>query len=137
MHRSGARGVTAKILYQKSNREVVDTYVRDQIRLIDAAITTAHANGFSQIDHELPVNFAINNLDKEDAQIMVYSEIIDLYKKPESEGGKGFTQTFIEFSANKTILSIHWLNGMNAEERARRRDIILGSRKGINVNMKK
>lgn len=122
-----SRGTTARSLYQKSNREIVDQIIREQIRAIDSAIEVAHSSGFSHIEYELPVNFSINNLDKMDAQTLIYSEIILKYKDPESNGGKGFTKTFIDLGPPRVMLHIHWLNGMDAEERKRRREIIASS----------
>jgi hypothetical protein len=118
-----ARGLTARSLFQKSNREIIRTIVQDQVKSIDSQIAAAHSSGFNRIEHELPVNFNINNLDKADAQTMVYSEILSIYKSPEPEG-KGFKEVYIDPGV-KTTLHIKWLNGMDESERARRRQIIL------------
>jgi hypothetical protein len=117
------RGLTARSLFQKSNREIIRTIVQDQVKSIDSQISAAHSSGFNHIEHELPVNFNINNLDKADAQTMIYSEILSIYKSPEPEG-KGFDKVYIDLGVKKT-LHIHWLNGMDDEERARRRQMIL------------
>ena len=118
-----SKGLTQRELFAKSDRRIVQDNVQDQIKLIDTSILTAHAAGFNHIEHELPTNFPINNLDKSDAQTMIYSEILMLYKNPESQGGKGFEKVYIDGGA-KSILHIYWLNGMDENERARRKEFI-------------
>lgn len=117
-----ARGLTAKTLFQKSNREIIKTIVQEQIKVIDSKIATAHSSGFNHIEHELPVNFNINNLDKADAQTMIYSELLSIYKKDEPDG-KGFEQVYID-PGLKTIFHVYWLNGMDNDEREERRKLI-------------
>ena len=119
-----SKGFTINTLYGSSNREIIRTLVLDQMKIIDTKIQTAHQSGFNRIEHELPTNFAINNMDKADAQIMIYSEIIGMYKKPVEQGGKGFDETFINLGTT-TILSMQWLNGMDREERERRKKLIM------------
>jgi len=98
--------------------------IREQITLIDSAITTAHCSGFNHVVHELPSNFNINNLDKKDAQTLIWSEILMTYKNPESLGGKGFESVRIEVGS-RPLLHITWLNGMDDAERKRRKEFIL------------
>lgn len=117
------RGLTQRELYAKSDRRIVTDIVYDLVRVIDAAIQTAHSSGFCYIEHELPTNFGINNMNKTDAQTMIYSELLMLYSNPESEGGKGFSDCTIDIGI-KTILKIKWLNGIDDAERIRRKSII-------------
>jgi hypothetical protein len=117
-------GLTARELYKKSNRQHVTNCVKEQVKLIDAEINIAHNAGFNHIAYELPNNFQINNLDKADAQTLVYSDIIEVYTKSEDSGGKGFTETYIDVGTT-TMLHIYWLNGMDDEERDERRAMIL------------
>lgn len=119
-----SRGVTASTLTRQSNRPIIQSIVQDQMKIIDAKIITAHQAGFNCIEYELPVNFNINNVDKSDAQTLVYSEILKFYSDLETNGGKGFVNTYIDVRASKTILYINWINGMNDAERERRQQII-------------
>lgn len=121
---AGVRGLTASSLMKNHNRSIIQNIVQDQIKIIDAKISTAHQAGFNHIEHELPINFSINNMDKSDAQTMIYSELIDTYSKPELEGGKGFPDTYIEGGEAKTTLHVSWLNGMDEDERKQRQKII-------------
>jgi len=115
---------TINTLYNTSNREIVKQLVTDQIKLIDTKIQNAHQAGFNTIEHELPTNFAINNMDNMDSQILIYSEILEAYKRPIDQGGKGFDNTSIDVGP-RTHLIIKWLNGMDEEERARRKQLIM------------
>jgi hypothetical protein len=115
------RGLTAQILFKQSNRDVIQVLVADQISVIDAKIAVAHQAGFNTIDYELPVNFSINNMDKADAQTLVYSELIKLYSDPEPKG-KGF-QAYIELNSTPRI-HIFWVNGMDDAERKQRNELI-------------
>lgn len=117
------RGLTQRELFAKSDRRIIQDIVQEQVKVIDVEITTAHSAGFNHIEHELPVNFSINNLDKADAQTMIYSEILMLYKNPENQGGKGFEDVYIDVGL-KPMLHISWLNGMDDDERKRRKEFI-------------
>lgn len=123
---TAVRGVTARDLFQKSDRRVIQEIVTDQVKVIDAHINTAHGSGFSEITYELPTNFQINNMNKADAQTMIYSEILMIYKKPEPEG-KGFENVYVDIGI-KSVMRISWLNGMDEDERERRLQFINGCR---------
>ena len=120
------RGLTLSRLTQNSSRTVIQNIVREQLKLIDAAIISAHHSGFNKIEHQLPVNFGINNMVKADAQIMIYSEIIMLLTTPEEQGGKGFDHVWIDITpvGNNATLIIQWLNGMDNEEILDRKKMI-------------
>lgn len=119
------RGITAKQLFAKSDNRIIQDIVQEQVKLIDGRLLVAQGAGFSSIEYELPTNFSINNMDKKDAQIMIYSEILLMYKNPEPSG-KGFEEVHIMSSGIKKILKIDWVNGMDDEERKRREKIIQG-----------
>jgi hypothetical protein len=116
------KGVTAKELFSRSQRRVIDDIVQDQIRLIDASIYTNHAAGFNHIIHELPINFNINGMDKADAQTMIYSEILMAYKNNYPDG-KGFDRVYIE-KCEPPKIHIYWINGMCDNERKTRIEYI-------------
>lgn len=117
------RGITIKDLYKMSDRSITRELVEKQVLLIDQAILTAHQSGFNYIEHDLPTEFNINNMSKADAQTLIYSELVLKYKKPESEGGKGFDLTTIDIGI-KSKLCIKWLNGMDNDEREERKRIL-------------
>lgn len=124
MQKQKAHGLTASSLLKQSNREIIKNIVHDQIKIIDTKIATAHSGGFNHIKHELPVNFNINNMDKSDAQTMVYSELLLHYAKSEEEGGKGFTVNINNNARDIAEFHVYWVNGMDAKEREYRKNII-------------
>ena len=117
------RGLTVSSLTQYSSRTIIKSIVDDQISIIDSKINTAHQAGFNSITHLLPTNFNINNMDKSDSQLFIYSEIVDIYTRPEAEGGKGFADCSIDIN-NKPTLFIRWPNGLQNDERALRLGIL-------------
>lgn len=121
---TSARGITHRELFMKSSRRIITDIVQEQVREIDAAILRAHTAGFGSITHELPTVFGLNNVDKADAQVLIYSEILLMYRNPETMGGKGFSDTYIDLRATKSMLIIHWQNGMDDDERRSRLDVI-------------
>jgi hypothetical protein len=116
-------GLTASSLYKKSNRSIIDIQVTEQAKAIDAQIQTAHQSGFNIIKYELPTNFSINNMEKSDAQILIYSMILELYTKSEDNGGKGFSDVTID-PGPKTFIIVKWLNGMDVDEKNARLKLI-------------
>lgn len=117
------KGITAKSLHASSDRRIIEEIVSDQVKCIDMRIQTAHSSGFNQISYDLPTNFQINNMSKTDAQTMIYSEILSIYKNTEAEGGKGFDRVSIELGSIPKLF-VEWLNGMDDFEREQRRKVI-------------
>lgn len=120
--------VTQRRLFERSDRRTIHSIISEQTRVVDAAIQTAHEAGFSHVDHELPTVFQLANFDKSDAQLLIYSELVSLYKRDEAEGGRGFEDVTITIGP-RSYLHIVWVNGMEEDERAMRRRIILQSRR--------
>ncbi len=118
----GPRGVTARTLFAKSHRPIVNEIVQEQVRVIDAVIVTNHGAGFNSVVHDLPVTFNIAGMDKADSQALIYSEILSTYKRPEPEG-KGFDNVYIEHGEYPKI-HIKWVNGMDEVERQQRMSYI-------------
>jgi len=116
--------ITASYLYKKTNINTLKNILFECITTIDDKLKAAHDNGLNMIKYELPTEFPINNMDKKDSQIFVYSEIIKTYKLSEQLGGKGFEHVFIAKEGNSNFIIIKWLNGMDEEERKDRLDII-------------
>jgi hypothetical protein len=115
-------GLTVSALYKKSNRQIIDIQVETIIKDIDARISTAHEAGFNTVVVDLPVTFAINNMSKGDAQILIYSMVLDILTRDEADGGKGFNPEDVKLQtgSNRAALQIKWLNGMDHEEKKQR-----------------
>ena len=114
------RGLTADELLRNSNRFIIKNICDEQVRLIDGNIQTAHKSGFSETEQELPVNFNIGSMDRYDAQIIIYSELVQIYID------KGYEEDNIglEIRNGKAVFHVRWLNGIEADERDKRRRII-------------
>ena len=116
-------GITAEYLRRNSNRDIIRSQCDDLVKVIDAKILSAHQSGFSATVFELPITFDINGLSRQDSQIMVYSELLRIYKID-----KGFANTFLEFQSQSVVhLRIEWLNGMSEQERDQRKKEIMSS----------
>lgn len=114
--------VNADELQSKSTMTNVKRIVNEQIKIIDNAIIDAHNSGFNTLTYNLPTNFDLNNMDKSDAQILIYSDIINTYATPIVKGGRGLT-VHIDVGVNP-ILYIHWINGMSESDRLNRVNLI-------------
>jgi len=117
-----SRGIDCHTLIARSDRSVLQEIVHKEIEVIDTAILAAHAGGFSQITYALPTTFAINNMNKKDAQTLVWSELLMIYKESPPYG-KGYDKVYIIPDVAPKIF-IEWVNNMDDAERAKRRDYI-------------
>lgn len=112
-------GVTVNSLFRRSNRNALKIIVDDLVQLIDALILTTHESGGNSISYDLPNTFSLNNMSVKDAQILVYSELIQVYLD------KGFSNISIKLGHAGSVLYISWLNGMTKNERERRKGLIM------------
>lgn len=111
-------GLTASQLFRRSNKRDFAFEINSIVKVIDSEIISAHDNRQSEIGHELPTSFNINGLTAKDAQILVYSELIKIYR------AKGFTNIFFKFAPSATIMYIKWINIMAEGERSDRKKMI-------------
>lgn len=109
-------------LQKKSIINTIKTVIDEQIKIIDNAIVYAHYSGFNFLVYNLPVTFAISNINDSDAQIYIYSELIKVYSNSIELGGRGL-KVNIDFAVKPT-LHIQWINGMSDTEKTDRINII-------------
>lgn len=119
--------VTKEYLLKRSSRESLKIIIDGLTKTIDSAILMQHDAGFNSVTYDLPVTFTIGNMSNKDAQIYVYSELLDIYEKQ-----KGFNVS-LEILKDKTIISLSWINGMDENERKRRMDYIAGHKKNTSL----
>lgn len=117
-------GLTIDTLCGNTMRTTLAGIVKLHVETIDSLIQNAYANGINKIVYELPTTFDLGNLDKKQGQILVYSEIICLFRTPVSDGGKGFDNTYIKLNPDSTILIVEWNDIFPQKERDSRNDII-------------
>ncbi len=114
-------GVSASALYKNSNRNILDQIISGITRQIDAKINTAHHSGDNTIVYDLPVVFDILGLSKQEAQLIIYSDLLKIYGTPEPIG-KGFK---VEFTVTpQPCLRIGWTNGLTDQEKNEREQIL-------------
>jgi hypothetical protein len=110
--------ITKEYLLKRSSRESLKIIIDNLVKTIDSAILTQHDAGFNSVTYDLPVTFSISNMSNKDAQIYVYSELLDIYQKQ-----KEFDVT-LELAKEKTVMKLSWINGMDESERNRRVEYI-------------
>lgn len=103
--------VTAKQLSQSGvRRKDIDTIVREQLQIIDDRLLRSERSwGRNVATVEVPSNFNIPGLKRQDGQRLVYSTII------RSLAGRGF-DVGIQMDKDRTTLYIAWDASLNQEE---------------------
>jgi hypothetical protein len=124
-------GIVAAKLTADSVRRIARDTVRELRIHIDRAIETAHASGVNYVEYALPSNFDIPGITRQDAQLLIYSDLVSLYRRPETSGGKGFTDTCVRSAAGvgarsrpATVFCVSWTVSLPTAERERRRRVI-------------
>lgn len=115
------KGLTLTELLRTSNRDIVRIICDDQVKVIDEQLRIAKANGGSAIKYHLPINFDIIGMNRMDAQTLIYSELIEIYKQKEFQEENIKLQ---QESPNDIYLCIRWVNGMDKDEKIKRLNII-------------
>lgn len=103
--------VTAKQLSQSGvRRKDIDTIVREQLQIVDDRLLRSERSwGRNVIPVEIPSNFNILGLKRQDGQRLVYSTII------RSLANRGF-DVGIHMDKDRTTLYIAWDANLNQEE---------------------
>lgn len=129
-----AQGLTYSQLTRRSPRENLRRIVQDQITQIDAMILEAQTAGANRIDYYLPTTFSDVGMPRADAQLLVYSDLVDVYQQPEPQG-KGFPIVSIDgfngSAQEKPTLRVGWVNALDPEEKKRRMEILYAAKKNI------
>lgn len=110
--------LTIETLTKKSHRPIVDNIVDNLVKNIDMKIQSNHESGLDSLMYELPSTFSISNMPNNDAKTIIYSDVIQRYKK------KGFKYIKLEFARDRICLHISWINGLTEPERIMRNNII-------------
>lgn len=111
-------GVTADYLFKRSNRQPIKLMIDDLVRNIDNQILCAHESGNSFIVYELPTVIPMFGIKPSDAKTIIYSELIEIYKK------KGFKNIILDQQNQHVFIIIKWINGLTDEERQKRDELI-------------
>jgi hypothetical protein len=123
---SRKKGLVYSALQTKTNKNLLDNVLANVLNDIDARITTSHSSGVGHVRYDLPTTFGIGTIRDTEAQFYIYSEIINQFVLPENEGGKGFDpeKVWLEKTDKTVILVVYWENGMDADEKAWRLELL-------------
>ncbi|MDE2097737.1 MAG: hypothetical protein KGL39_10850 [Patescibacteria group bacterium] len=103
--------LTAQQMSKKAARgRDVDAVVQEQLLMIDDKLSHHPVSwGRNVVPYELPTTPPLTNLQKRDAQRVVYSQVIHSLEK------RGF-EVALELSKEKTMIYIAWVTVFNADE---------------------
>jgi hypothetical protein len=109
--------ITATQLQKKGNTGQIREEVDNILKSLESVIITAHEQRSSSITHEIPFNFAISNMQLKDAQLIIYSSVINALEK------RGFIVK-IKFTATATFIRVGWPSVFDKEEIERMNEVI-------------
>ena len=123
---SRKKGLVYSALQTKTAKAVLDNVLATLITDIDARIITSSDTGGNSVRYDLPTTFGLGTIQEKEAQFYIYSELINQFVLPESEGGKGFDpdKVYLEKTDKNVLFVVKWDTGMDAEERDWRRDLL-------------
>ena len=111
--------ITVTSLQKSSNAFQITAIIDELTKTIDAKILERHRAGHADLMYELPENFSISNMERIDAQLLIYTKLITFYK----DGG-----FIVRIKCNPdpdgSFLYIKWSAIMDSEERQRLKQII-------------
>lgn len=110
------RWVTIESIRCNVGADAVKSLVDTQMEIIDDAILSTNSAGGNAIEHDLPINPIVAGLPRRQAELVIYTEILQLYRTSIKEGGKGFDRTYIKHVGNRNIIRIEWENVLSEDE---------------------
>ncbi len=109
---------SANALRKKSNITYVKQEVENIYRAIKGRILDAHNAGKCSIDFDLPDTFYLENLERKDMQLVVYTDILE---KLESED----FEVKIDIKPANCRLFVAWPSELDEDERTRRHRMLV------------
>lgn len=111
--------LTVDYLFKRSNDSQIKEIISELIKTIDHKILEAHHTGMSKLSYELPENFSINNMSRRDAQLVIYSRLIEHYEE------NGFrVETDLRPDPEGSYLILYWYSTLDPVEKKRMERII-------------
>ena len=95
------------------------SFARDLSYTIDEKITAASISGKTYVYHDLPTIIQIGQLPLQDAQLIVYSELVSIYYNSVDSGGKGYPYVKLIKSKDGVQIKIAWRGAISEEDRTR------------------
>jgi len=109
--------ITTDFLHKRFNNYQIKIITEDLLKSIDLYILEKHRSGLSETIYELPENFSIHNMERCDAQLVIYSKIIEEYEE------RGFNVK-IKLRDDGSFLLIKWHTDLDQDEKKRMIKII-------------
>lgn len=114
-----ALDIRAETLYKKTNTYKVKLLIDELYKSISHKIIEAHGAGHSELKYDLPDTFNVGNLEPDDAQLVVYSTIIERIES------NGLNVGLIRNIDNSSTLKIRWPSVLDQSERKRMANVIV------------
>lgn len=110
--------IRAEHLYRKSNTQQIQQQVDEIYKSITYKITEAHQAGWAEIKYDLPDTFQIGCLEPADAQLIIYSRLIELVEK------NGLQVSLVRTPNGGSVLKVRWPSVLDPVEKQRMKNII-------------
>lgn len=108
-----ANDISIENLYKRSYVKAVEITSNEIYKSVADKIKEAAKNGMCEIFYNLPDNFNVGNLEPQDAQLLIYTDIIEKLEV------HGLSVTIIVKGREKT-LHVRWPTKLDNAERERR-----------------
>lgn len=109
--------ITAGTLQKKANTGQVREEIDNILKTLEGVILTAHEQRASNVVHELPTNFAISNMTLQDAQRVIYSNVIEELEKRQFK-------VKIKLNPTSTFITVGWVSMYDRQEMERMSSVI-------------
>ncbi len=105
-------------LYKKSNDPQLSVEMNEIAKAIEFKILENHRMGLCELTFELPENFSIKNLDRCDAQLIIYSRLIEYFEE------KGFLVGVKLTETDGSFIRVKWPSALDPQEKKRMQNVI-------------
>lgn len=109
--------ISIQALYKRSYVKAIEITSNEIYKSIADKIKEAAKNGMCEIYYNLPDNFNVGNLEPQDSQLLIYTDIIERLEK------HGLLVSIIVRSGEK-ILHVKWPTKLDNAERERRKNYL-------------
>lgn len=113
--------ITLESLYKKSHNVAMSQLIDDIYKSISYNIVAANTGGKSELLFDLPDTFEVGNIEQKDAQIIIYSTLIERIEKD----GRGPKVALVRKPDGTSMFKINWPHTLDPREIDRRKQIIM------------
>lgn len=123
-------GLLARDLENTNGREDVLGWCQQLVQLIDDNIRAQNHEGYTFADTPVPQHVNVSGLSTADAQVCIYSELLELYSgsPDDPEPGKGFRNVELRVKStprgDEWEFHTEWNNMLSREEREAKLEIV-------------